>query len=308
MRKTLIDTLTQLAKQDKHIVLITGDLGFSVFEDFAKAFPDQFINCGIMEQSMISIAAGLALAGKKPYVYSIIPFATMRPFEQIRNDICYQNLNVKIIGIGAGFAYGALGSTHYAIEDVSILRSLPNITIVSPSDSTETKSLLLQIYKKSGPAYMRINKPEKVLLPKKVKTILSKPSVVENGKDGVIITMGERLETGLEIVKKLKDESLHLKLISMHTLKPINEKAFIKEVRNYKYLYTIEEHRLAGGLASIVAEIICRHNLNHVIVKNFGVDETYPGITGHQPYLAKYHNIHTDYIYQKIIKSMRNGK
>ena len=128
MRKTFINTLTELARKDKDIMLLTGDLGFSVFEDFAKEFPGQFINCGIMEQSMVSIAAGLALCGKKPYVYSIIPFATMRPFEQIRNDICYQNLNVKIVGIGAGFAYGALASTHYAIEDVATLKSLPNIT------------------------------------------------------------------------------------------------------------------------------------------------------------------------------------
>ena len=120
MRKTFIETLTELARKDKDIILITGDLGFSVFENFATAFPKQFINCGIMEQAMVSIAAGLALCGKKPYVYSIIPFATMRPFEQIRNDVAYQNANVKIVGVGTGFAYGALGSTQYAIEDIAI--------------------------------------------------------------------------------------------------------------------------------------------------------------------------------------------
>src|SRR3989338_10163182 len=154
MRKTFINTLTELARKDKYIMLLTGDLGYSVFEDFAKEFPGRFINCGVMEQSMISIAAGLALSGKKPYVYSIIPFATMRPFEQIRNDICYQNLNVKIIGVGTGFAYGPLASTHYAIEDIAILKSLPNIAVLSPADSVETKALVLQSYEQKIPTYI----------------------------------------------------------------------------------------------------------------------------------------------------------
>ncbi|MSU54602.1 MAG: 1-deoxy-D-xylulose-5-phosphate synthase [Candidatus Staskawiczbacteria bacterium] len=306
MRKTLVETLTILARQDKDIFLITGDLGFSVFENFAQEFPDRFINCGIMEQSMMSIAAGMALSGKKPYVYSIIPFATMRPFEQIRNDICYQNLDVKIIGIGAGFAYGALGSTHYAIEDIAILRSLPNITIVSPADSIETKALILQLHKKRGAAYIRINKPETTLVPIGVKTILSKPSVIQDGKDGIIITTGERLETGIAVAEKLKNKGLHMKLISMHTLKPVDEKAFAKEVKNQKYLYTIEEHRMAGGLASIVAEMICRQNLVRINVKNFGVDNTYPGITSHQHSLAKHHGIDADHIYKKIIQHHGN--
>lgn len=309
MRKTFIDTLTKLARKDKDIFLLTGDLGFSVFENFAKEFPDRFINCGVMEQSMISIAAGLALSGKKPYVYSIIPFATMRPFEQIRNDICYQNLNVKIIGIGAGFAYGALGSTHYAIEDIAILKSLPNLTIISPADSTETKQLTLQSYKKTGPAYMRLLKPETVLIPPKVKTVLSKPSVIYDGKDGVVITMGAMLETGLHVLEKLKQKGYSLKLISMHTLKPIDQMLFVKEMKNQKQIFTIEEHRMSGGLASIVAQLLFKHNLNHATLKTFGVDDTHSGTTGHQHYLAQEQHLDADSIYKKIIKHYKtNGK
>ncbi len=302
MRKTFIDTLAKLARKDKDIFLLTGDLGFSVFEDFAKEFPDRFINCGVMEQSMISIAAGLALSKKKPYVYSIIPFATMRPFEQIRNDICYQNLNVKIIGIGAGFAYGALGFTHYAIEDIAILKSLPNMTIISPADSKETEQLTLQSYKKVGPTYMRLLKPETVLIGPHIKTILSKLSVIYNGKDGVIITTGAMLETGIHVLEKLKKAGYSLKLISMHTLKPVDEKSFAKEMRNQKHIFTIEEHRISGGLGSIVAELLFKYNLNSATLKTFGVDETYSGTTGHQHYLAQEHHLDVGSIYKDIIK------
>lgn len=302
MRKTFVNTLTELARKDKSIFLLTGDLGFSVFEDFAKEFPDRFINCGVIEQSMMSIAAGLALSGKKPYIYSIIPFAAMRPFEQIRNDICYQNLNVKIVGIGAGFAYGPAGSTHYAIEDIAILRPLPNITIISPADSKETKELVLQSYKKVGPAYIRLLKPETSLVPEKVKTVISRPSVIEDGKDGVIITAGAQLKTGLEISEKLRSKGYNLKLMSMHTLKPIDEKHFIGLLKNHKRIFTIEEHRLIGGLAGIVAELLCKNNIGGVELKSFGVDDTYSSSTGHQQYLASEHHIDGGKILKVIIK------
>jgi len=305
VRKTFINTLTELARKDEDIMLLTGDLGFSVFEDFSKEFPDRFINCGVMEQSMMSIAAGLALSGKKPYVYSIIPFVTMRPFEQIRNDIAYQNANVKIIGVGTGFAYGPLGSTHYAIEDIAILRSLPNIAVISPADSVETKALILQTYKKTGPAYIRLLKPETVLVPPKVTTIISKPSVVSHGKDGAIITTGAQLETGIAVAKKLKEKGYHTKLISMHTLKPVDQKTFIGIIKNQKHIFTIEEHRLAGGLAGIVAELLFKIKGKIPRLQTFGVDDTYPGITGHQHYLASYHGLDTEKIYKKIINYLK---
>lgn len=304
MRKTFINTLTELARKDKDIFLLTGDLGFSVFENFAKELPDQFINCGVMEQSMISIAAGLALNGKKPYVYSIIPFATMRPFEQIRNDICYQNANVKIIGIGAGFAYGAFGSTHYAIEDIAILKSLPNITILSPADDMETKAITLQLHQKLGPAYMRLLKPEKNLLPPGTVTVISKPSIIQEGKDGVIITTGACLETGIAVAKKLQLQKINLKLISMHTLKPIDEKMLVEQLMGQKRIFTLEEHRISGGLGSIISQIITKYNLNNASLQSFGVDDNYQPITGHQEYLAAHYGLDVDSVYKKIIKSI----
>lgn len=304
MRKTFIDTLTELARKDKDVMLITGDLGYSVFEDFAKEFPKQFINTGIIEQSMVSIAAGLALSGKKPYIYSIIPFATMRPFEQIRNDICYQNVNVKIVGIGAGFAYGALASTHYAIEDIAILRSLPNLTLVSPADATETKSLILQTYEKPGPAYIRLLKPETKLVPEGVKTELSKPSVIQEGKHGVIISTGAVLELGLEVARKLKESGKEIKVISLHTLKPINEESLRKELLGQKHIFTIEEHRVSGGLGGIIAEFLFKNGLNNAILKTFGVGDSYEFMTGHQHHLAEHYGLGVDAICNKIISQL----
>ncbi len=308
MRKTFIDTLTQLARQDKDIMLLTGDLGFSVFEDFAKEFPNRFINCGVMEQSMISIAAGLALDGKKPYVYSIIPFATMRPFEQIRNDVCYQNLNVKIIGIGAGFLYGAFGSTHHAIEDIAILRPLPNLTILSPADANETKALVLQSYQKSGPTYIRMVKAEKNLAPTHIKTIISKPSIIQTGKDGVLIATGTCVEMGLDIVATLKENGIHLTLISLHTLKPVDEKSLTHTLKKHNRVFTLEEHRMAGGLGSLVAEIMMRHNLGKITLENFGINDNYHVLTGHQEHLAAFYSIDMKSIFKKIIKHYKYGK
>jgi len=148
MRQSFINTLTKLAKIDKNLYLLTGDLGFSVFEDFIEKFPKRFINCGVAEQNMMGVAAGLALSGKKVYVYSFIPFIIMRCFEQVRNDICYQNLDVKIVGIGGGISYGSLGATHHAIEDISLMRALPNMTVICPGDPIEaglaTKSAIFR--------------------------------------------------------------------------------------------------------------------------------------------------------------------
>jgi len=158
MRTAFIKTLTEIAEEDKDVFLLTGDLGFSVFEDFEKKFGERFINIGIDEQNMTGIAAGLALENKKVFTYSIIPFATMRCFEQIRNDICYQNLDVKIIGVGAGLSYGPAGMTHQAIEDISILRTLPNMTVICPGDPIETRKAVRQSMNLSGPCYIRLGK------------------------------------------------------------------------------------------------------------------------------------------------------
>lgn len=303
MRNTFIQYLGELAKEDKNVNLVTGDLGFSVFEDFASRFPDQYLNCGVSEQNMIGVAAGMALSGRKPYVYSIIPFLTMRPFEQVRNDICYNNLNVKLIGAGAGFSYGHLGVTHYAIEDLAILRALPNIMIFSPADIMETEQLLKLAHKSSNPVYLRIERTKGVKLYSSPPLIeLGKPSVVRDGKDGVIFATGGIVETCAKAVSLLKEKGYELKLLSMHTIKPVNTETVLSQIGGRKYIFSVEEHTIFGGLGSVVAEILAESGWNGHF-KRFGVPGVYPDRVGEAEFLRKTFHISAESLAEQIIKN-----
>lgn len=309
MRQTFINTLIRLAERDKRIYLLTADLGFSVLENFAQKFPKRFLNCGVAEQNMIGVAAGLALSGKKVYVYSIIPFVTMRCFEQIRNDICYQNSDVKIIGVGAGFSYGPLGTTHHSIEDLAILRALPNMTVLSPADPIETKALVIESYKTKNPTYIRLDREGKeILYHSRPEIAIGKPTVLKEGKDGAIITTGTYLKIGISLIKKLRRQGYDLKLISMHTLKPIDKKALINEIREEKLIFTLEEHNIIGGLGSAVGEILFDFNLGNRVLKRIGVADQYADVIGEQDYLKKYYKIDPESIYRKIIAYLRVRK
>ena len=300
MRTAFINTLTELAEKDKNIYLLTGDLGFSVFENFAQKFPKRFINCGVAEQNMMGVAAGLALSGKKPYVYSIIPFITMRCFEQIRNDVCYQNLDVKIIGVGSGLAYGSLGATHHAIEDIAILRVLPNMTILSPADPIETRELVLKSYQTKNPTYLRLNKSgEKILYNLTSQIEIGKPSVLKEGQNGAIIATGISVGLGLEVVEKLKEKGYNFKLISLHTLKPIDEKSLLKELVRQKIILTLEEHNVIGGLGSAVAEILAENNWQGKF-ERLAIPDRYCSEIGDTEYLRRIFGLVTDKIIEKI--------
>lgn len=309
MRKTFINTLIELAEKDKNLYLLCGDIGFSLLEAFAEKFPQQFINCGIAEQNMLGVAAGLALSGKKVYVYSIIPFVTMRCLEQIKNDVCFQNLDVKIIGYATGLSYGPQGTTHHAIEDVGVMRSLPNMIVLSPADLTEARELTLQSYQTKNPTYMRLDHGGTVnLYSFKPNIILGKPSVLKEGKDGIIIATGHYVKIGIDIVKKLEQQGHSFKLMSMHTLKPIDPASLLKEIEGKKLIFTLEEHNIIGGLGSAVAEILLANNINGITFKSIGIDDRYPDIAGNQDYLRGYYKIDEQSIYDLIINYLTNKK
>jgi len=304
MRAAFIKTLIELAKKDKNIYLLTGDLGFSVLEEFAEKFPGRFINCGVAEQNMMGVAAGLALSGKKPYVYSIIPFVTMRCFEQIRNDVCYQNLNVKIIGMGSGFTYGALGATHQAIEDIAILRALPNMTILCPVDYLETKELILKSYQIKSPTYLRLTIKAKDVYQSRPRISIGKPSVLSTGKDGLIISTGIQTGFCLEITEELKKKGKKFKLLNFHTLKPIDKKSLLKEIKGIKKIFTIEEHSVIGGLGAAIAEILAESDWQGRF-RIIGIPDEYPACVGSADYFRHKYSLNKANLIKKILSQIK---
>ena len=224
MRKAFVKTLIELAEKDERICLLTGDLGFHALEEFKDKFPGRFLNCGIAEQNMAGMAAGLALCGKKPYIYSIVPFVTLRCLEQIRNDICYQNLDVKIIGIGGGFSYGTLGSTHSVMEELAILRTLPNMTVLCPADAFETEELILKSYQTKNPTYIRITKADETSLhSKKPDLEIGEPYIIKEGSKIAIISAGSQAIFSVQAATELKEKGHDIKVINIHTIKPIEK-------------------------------------------------------------------------------------
>ena len=285
MRNTIINGIHAAARENKDIIFLTGDIGYSVIEKFVAEFSDRVLNTGIAEQNMIGVAAGLALAGKKVFVYTIVPFATMRCFEQIRVDMCYQNLDVTIIGIGGGYAYGTLGTTHFGLEDLTLMRSLPNMKVVAPADPLETAQLFPQLLIVGGPCYIRLNRGgEKVLTENAQAPQLGVGSVLKPGTQVTIFSIGTITEVALEAAAMLEKENLDVEVIHMHTLKPLDKEIIKDRARTRKAVVTLEEHTIIGGLGSAVAEVLAE-NAVAVPFHRIGVEDHYYSAIGKQDFL-----------------------
>lgn len=308
MRTTFVHTLIRLAKGDKHVWLVTGDMGFSVFEGFAQDFPKQYLNIGVAEQNMVGVSAGLALSGKKVFAYSIIPFITLRCLEQIRNDVCIQNTNVKLVGVGEGFSYGQLGPTHHSLEDIAVMRSLANMIVVCPGDPWEVEKATLAIAKIKKPAYLRIGKKgEPILHNKGSKFVLGKGIIMRDGEDLTLISTGNMLETAVRVCERLNKNKIRIRLISMHTVKPIDRELIVESAKKTSALFTIEEHSVIGGLGSAVADVVAQEGLR-VKFHPFGVGDKYTKAAGSQDYLRKINGLSDKQIYGEIVKIMNHGK
>ncbi len=264
------------------------------------------MNAGIAEQNMMGIAAGLALSGMKVFVYSISPFVTMRCFEQVKNDVCYQNVDVNIIGVGGGFIYGPYGNTHCSIEDIAVMRVLPNMKIVCPANPLETEQLTKQILNMSGPSYMRIGRGKEPMPQKKYPVTFGKGRRVKEGKNGAIITTGIILTTCERALELLSKKGLNFSLINMHTVKPIDKELVVKTINEFDAIFTVEEHSIIGGLGSAIAEIISEESGKKIRFKRFGVNDLYLHEIGSQEYLKDMHGISAQKIADSIIRSLRD--
>jgi transketolase len=305
MRKTFINTLVEMARKDDRIFLITPDIGYSVLEVFRDEFPDRYLNVGVAEQNAIGIAAGIALTGMIPYVYTINPFVCMRPFEQVRVDVAYMNTNVRIVGVGAGFSYGSAGATHHSIEDIAIMRVLPNMTVVCPGDPWEVSEAVKASVDYKGPMFFRLGKQgEPVINNPKAKFKIGKATRIRTGKDVHIISTSNTLEIANNVCDMLKAKKISASLISMHTIKPFDQKMVMELLKTKKPVFTVEEHNIIGGLGSAVAEVIAESGLKTTF-RRFGVMDKYSHVVGSHDYIRGKFGISKENISKQIIKLIK---
>ncbi len=257
MRTAFIEALCELAARDPRVWLITGDLGFSVLERFAQQFPDRFVNAGVAEQNMTGVAAGLALSDCVVFTYSIANFPTLRCLEQIRNDVCYHRANVKIVAVGGGFTYASSGYTHHGLEDLSILSSLPEMTVVAPGDPHEARLATAAIAQREGPCYLRLGKAgEPVVHAAPPPFELGRAIRVREGDDATLISTGGMLKQAVDAREALLAQGIRARVLSMHTVKPLDELAILEAARETEAIVTLEEHNCHGGLGSAVADVL----------------------------------------------------
>lgn len=286
MRNTIVNHIYQEAKKDKNIILLIWDLGYSVIEEFQKNLPDQFINVGIAEQNMIGIAAGLALTGKKVFCYSIIPFLTMRAYEQIRIDVCCQNLDINLIGIWWCFAYGTHGNTHYGLEDINIMKGLPNMKILSPADKIEAVACITYLFTKKWPFYVRLNKwgePD-IYTQGLENEDIEKWIIVKEWNDICLFTTGNILWTTLQVAEDLEHKGISAQVVSLPLIKPIQQETIMQYIKGKKWVFTIEEHTVIWWLGDSIASIIAE-NTDTIKFKKFGVPDIFPSLVGSQDYM-----------------------
>jgi transketolase len=301
LRDALIRSLTELAARDPSILLLTGDLGYGVLTDYSHRFPRQFLNVGIAEQNMTGLAAGLALEGRTVFTYSIGNFPTLRCLEQIRNDVCYHQANVKIVSVGSGMSYGPLGISHHATEDISIIRALPNITVVSPCDRWEAGEATHALALRPGAALLRLDKssaPETVK-PGEIFRI-GKARTVRPGRDVTLIATGGILGEALSAAGILESTSVQCRVISMHTIKPLDISAVIAAATETGGIVTIEEHTVEGGLGGAVAENLLESGARPSFFLRVGLRAGFSPVSGSQQYLRHIHGLDAPAIAQSV--------
>lgn len=271
MRTTFIESLSEAASENPDIWLLCGDLGYSVLEPFAAKFPDRYLNVGVAEQNMAGIAAGIALSGKTVFIYSIGNFPTLRCLEQLRNDVCYHGADVKVVAVGAGYAYGSQGYTHHALEDAGIMSMLPGIEVFVPCDPVEVRAATRLIAGSGKPSYLRLSRQGEPNLGAAV-TDLRKPRILRDGRDVVILASGPIASRALEAADELVSRGKDTGVVSVSCLKPLDEVAVREAVRDASLIVTLEEHVLRGGLFSLVASAFAGDTVRPPIV-GIGIPE-----------------------------------
>ncbi len=289
MRDAFASEHYDIVASDDQVLFLTADIGFQVFDRLVADFPDRFLNMGVAEANMIGVAAGLALSGKQPWVYTIVPFLTMRAFEQIRVDVCIQNQPVKIVGVGGGLAYGTLGPTHHSLEDMAILRALPNMTVISPCDPIESRKATRAASEHPGPVYIRLGRNgEPQLHVDDYEFEIGRAVEMRSGSDATIVSTGAVTKIALDVADRLAESGIVARVLNVHTLKPIDRDALLRAARETGAIVTVEEHSIIGGLGGAVAEVLAEGG-SPVPFKRFGIPDTFcHGVGGQDYHLARH--------------------
>lgn len=294
MRDIFINRLCELAASDERILLITGDLGFKVLDEFRERFPRQFLNAGVAEQNMTALAAGAALDGHIVFTYSIANFTFMRCLEQIRNDAAYHDCNVKVVSVGGGFSYGALGISHHATEDLSIMRSIPGVTVGSPGDDWEASEMTAAMTYRPGVCYLRLDKSTAGItqLPGE-QFELGRVRTVRTGHDVTLAATGGILEEALRAAAEMAQQGISARVLSVHTLQPLEVEPFLRAARETAGIVTIEEHTIHGGLGGAVAESLLEAGGRPGFFQRIGLRAGFSSVVGSQSYLRGVYGIDT---------------
>lgn len=301
MRDTFVRTLVELAKIDKNIELVTGDLGFGVLKPFWEQCPDQFTNAGIAEQNMTSMAAGMALEGKTVFTYSIGNFPTLRCLEQIRNDCAYHKANVKVVCIGGGFAYGSLGMSHQATEDLAILRALPDVVVMAPADLVEAEECTKALAKYKGTAYLRLGRGGEKRIHERIENFeIGKAIKVHDGESVAIFSSGAIFEDVATAYDELRILGYNPAVYTFPTVKPIDKGVIEKVSSEFELLVTVEEHNIVGGFGSAVAEVMAEMKEKKARLMRIGLNDEYSIRVGNQKYLKAQYGMDSRAIVERI--------
>ncbi|ULT58316.1 transketolase family protein [Neobacillus drentensis] len=306
-RQAISETLLDLAKENKDILVLTSDSrGSASLVDFGKELPNQIVEVGIAEQNLVGIASGLAASGKKPFVASPACFLSMRSIEQIKVDVAYSNTNVKLIGISGGVSYGALGMSHHSLQDLAVTRAIPGLDVMIPADRHEAKKMIEALVEYDRPVYLRIgrNPVEDSYVSDDYDFQIGKAVTMKEGTDITIIATGETVRIALDSAEAIQTEGIECRVINMHTIKPLDEEAILKAAEETGRIITIEEHSIYGGLGSSVAEVVSQQH--PVPVKIIGLPDE-PAIAGKTAEVFEYYGLNVDNVKKVAIQMVNKG-
>lgn len=301
MQRAYINALYELIKQDKNVISCLSDSGTDYDELIAREFPGQCINFGISENNKVAAASGLAACGKIPFVYTTNAFLAYRSFEFIRDDICLQNRNVKLVGMGCGLSWSTLGSTHHTTEDIAVLKAIPNLTIFSPASPLELGKVVQKAYEIKGPTYIRMGMSnEREIYNKDYILETGKNIVIKDGKSATVFSTGSIISELLDAQEMLSKDNIELRIINIHTIKPLDVENIKKECFKQDKIFSLEEHSVIGGIGSSIADVIATYGINAKLVK-IGINDKFAEGYGKYSEIKKINSLDSQSIY-KIIK------